>query len=102
MSILKIRLFGKFSIERDAQPIKGLVANKERELLSYLLVRRDRSHPREILASVLWGESSTEKSKKYLRQALWHTQAALHVENSMNPDLFVVDQHWVQLNPQSD
>jgi len=102
MSTLKIRLFGKFSIQRDAEPIKGLVGNKERELLSYLLIRRDRSHAREMLASVLWGDTSTEKSKKYLRQALWHVQAALHVETSMNPQLFVVEQNWVHVNSQSE
>lgn len=102
MPTLEFRLFGKFSITRGTHAVAGLAANKERELLSYLLVHRDRSHPRETLASVLWGDTSTEKSKKYLRQALWHVQAgALEFENLLSPHLLVVEQNWVQLNLQS-
>jgi len=102
MSTLRIQLFGKFSVQCDAQLLKGLAAHKEQELLSYLLVRRDRSHPREALASVLWGDTSTERSKKYLRQALWHVQAALEGVGSASPQLLVIEQNWVQLNQQSE
>jgi DNA-binding SARP family transcriptional activator len=102
MSTLKIRLFGKFNVQRGARVVKGLTANKVQELLSYLLVRRDRSHPRETLASLLWGDTSTEKSKKYLRQALWHLQTMLEVEESDRPQLLVVEHDWVQLNLQSE
>ncbi|HEY6232963.1 MAG TPA: bacterial transcriptional activator domain-containing protein [Pyrinomonadaceae bacterium] len=101
MSILKFRLFGKFSVECDTQLIKNLDSGKEQELLSYLLVRRDRSHPRETLASLLWGDSSTEKSKKYLRQALWHLQSGLEVRGTNVPQLLLVQHDWVQLNSQS-
>jgi DNA-binding SARP family transcriptional activator len=102
MSTLRIQLFGKFSLQRDSQLLKGLAANKEQELLSYLLVRRDRSHPRETLASVLWGDTSTERSKKYLRQALWHIQAALEAGEATSPQLLVIEHNWVQLNLQSE
>jgi DNA-binding SARP family transcriptional activator len=101
MSTLKFRLFGKFNVECDTQLVKGLDSGKEQELLSYLLVRRDRSHPRETLASLLWGESSTEKSKKYLRQALWHLQSGLEVRDAGAPQLLLVEHDWVQLNWQS-
>jgi DNA-binding SARP family transcriptional activator len=102
MSNLRIQLFGKFSVRRGDQLLKGLAANKEQELLSYLLVLRDRCHPRETLANVLWGDTSTEKSKKYLRQALWHVQSALEAEESTGPQLLVVEHNWVQLNLQSE
>jgi len=101
MFTLKFRLFGKFSVECDTQLVKGLDSGKEQELLSYLLVRRDRSHPRETLASLLWGDSSTEKSKKYLRQALWHLQSGLEVRDATAPQLLLVEHDWVQLNWQS-
>ena len=101
MSTLKFRLFGKFNVECDTQSVKGLDSGKEQELLSYLLVRRDRSHPRETLASLLWGDSSTEKSKKYLRQALWHLQSGLEVSDAAAPQLLLVEHDWVQLNWQS-
>lgn len=102
MSIVKVRLFGKFSVERGTESAKGLDSSKEQELLSYLLVRRDRSHSREALASLLWGESSTEKSKKYLRQALWHLQAGLETDELSSAQVLLVEHDWVQLNSQSD
>jgi DNA-binding SARP family transcriptional activator len=102
MATLKIRLFGKFTVEREEKLLKGLEANKEQELLSFLLVHRNRSHPREGLASLLWGETSTEKSKKYLRQALWHLQSALDAGESAGGQLLVVEHDWVQLNLQSE
>jgi DNA-binding SARP family transcriptional activator len=101
MFTLEFRLFGKFTVQRDAQLVNGLDSSKMQELLSYLLVRRDRPHPREMLASLLWGDSSTEKSKKYLRQALWHLQAGLETRECESPQLLLVEHDWVQLNLQS-
>jgi DNA-binding SARP family transcriptional activator len=102
MFTLKFRLFGKFSVERDLQLVEGLDSSKEQELLSYLLVRRDRSHSREALASLLWGDSSTEKSKKYLRQALWHLQVGLETRDLATPPVLLVQHDWVQLNSKSE
>jgi DNA-binding SARP family transcriptional activator len=99
---IKFRLFGKFSVQRETQSVRGLDSSKEQELLSYLLVRRDRPHSRETLASLLWGDSSTEKSKKYLRQALWHLQAGLETDDLPGPQILLVEHDWVQLNLQSE
>jgi DNA-binding SARP family transcriptional activator len=99
MSSLQIELFGKFGVRCDSEAVKGLDASKVQELFSYLLLRRDRPNTREVLASVLWGDSSTEKSKKYLRQALWHLQAALHGVDGLDSGLSLEVEHdWVQLN----
>jgi DNA-binding SARP family transcriptional activator len=94
-------LFGKFTAHHDAGLLKGIEASKDQELLSYLLIHRDRPHSREALASLLWGETSTEKSKKYLRQALWHLHAALN-SNGNGTDVLMVDHDWLSLNPLSD
>ena len=102
MSILKIHLFGKFNVLRHSHTVNGLAAHKVQELLSYLLVRRDQSHPRESLASVVWADTSTEKSKKYLRQALWQLQTALEEQDSSSPHFLVVEHDWVHLNLHSE
>ena len=77
--------------------LKGLDASKDQELLSYLLIHRDRPHSREALASLLWADTSTEKSKKYLRQALWHLHAALNSDHDNH--VLLVDHDWLSLNP---
>lgn len=100
MSGLRFRLFGKFSASLDSETVHGLDAGKDQELLSYLLIHRDRPHSREALASMLWGNTSTEKSKKYLRQALWHLHAALN--NGDGAEVLVVDHDWLSLNPRTD
>ena len=97
---LRFRLFGKFTAHHDAALLKGLEASKDQELLSYLLIHRDRPHSREALASLLWADTSTEKSKKYLRQALWHLHAALNSDN--DNDVLLVDHDWLSLNPGSN
>jgi DNA-binding SARP family transcriptional activator len=97
MPDLQIHLFGKFSVRHGEQSASGFDAYKEQELLSYLLLRRNRPHSRETLAGLLWGDASTEKSKKYLRQALWHIQAALDARPGGGAVL-TVEHDWVQLN----
>jgi DNA-binding SARP family transcriptional activator len=75
-----------------------LEASKEQELLGYLLIWRNRCHPRETLANLLWGDSPTDRSKKYLRQTLWRLQVALESGKSDGPQVLTVEHDWVQLN----
>ena len=98
----RFRLFGKFTAHQDAELLKGLEASKDQELLSYLLLHRDRPHSREALAALLWGDTSTEKSKKYLRQALWHLHAALNSDNENSSGVLLVENDWLSLNPRSN
>ena len=87
MPKLAVNLFGKLTIQRDGYVLNGLPAGKLQELLCYLLLHRDRDHPRESLASLLWGEHVTVASKKYLRQALWQLQSTFSygVDNGERP-----------------
>jgi DNA-binding SARP family transcriptional activator len=99
MSQLKINLLGKFSVRRDEEALDGLDGGKVQELFGYLLLNRNRPHPREALANALWGGSSTAQSKKYLRQALWHLQSALEAESKIAPGRFlVVEPNWIKLS----
>jgi DNA-binding SARP family transcriptional activator len=103
MFSLRIHLFRKFSVEYDGEALKGLGSTKVQELLSYLLIHRNRPRPREALASLLWGDTSTDKSRKYLRQALWHLQTLLKSHIPAEADqLLLVEDNWVQLNTGSE
>ena len=100
MTALNIHLLGKFSVEYEAKVLGVFSACKLQELFSYLLLYRDRPHSREILAGQLWGDSTTEKSRKYLRQALWHLQTALDMTgNADAPGVCLrVEHDWVQID----
>jgi DNA-binding SARP family transcriptional activator len=99
MSKLQFRLFGKFAASDGDDALKGLEATKDQELLSYLLIHRNQHHSREALAGLLWSENSTERSKKYLRQALWHLQAVFESGSAAGEKTILVEHDWLKLNP---
>jgi DNA-binding SARP family transcriptional activator len=103
MSSLKIRLFGKFSAHCEGRPLKGLDSGRVQELLFYLLLHRDRPHPRETLASLLWEANSSAQAKKYLRQAIWQLQNALTCPAEQDVKrVLLVEPEWICINPHAD
>jgi DNA-binding SARP family transcriptional activator len=99
MSRLNIHLFGKFSVECDQEVLCNFNAYKVQELFTYLLVYRNRPHARETLAGLLWDNATTEKSRKYLRQAIWHLQTAFDTQKGWDVSgiTLQVDHDWVQI-----
>ncbi len=57
MAKLRVQLRGGFQVERDGIAITAFHSQKAQSLLAYLLIYRDRSHPRSALANLFWGES---------------------------------------------
>jgi len=104
MGALRITLFGKLCLWGcDGQLLVGFDARKLQELLCYLLLYRDHPYPREVLASLLWGDCSTEQSKKYLRQTLWQLQSTIERQGEpINGRLLRVEPDWVTLDSQAD
>lgn len=99
MSTLRVRLFGKLHISREDVEVNGINAPKLKELLCYLLLFRDRSHPREALAELFWGNNSIANSKKCLRQALWQVQSSLSAPVGQGRQkLLTTESEWVMLN----
>lgn len=92
---LSVRLFGKFSAQRNGEELQGFDACKVQELFCYLLIYPDRPHSREALANLLWGDHLIQKSKKYLRQTLWQLQNALGSRSDTG--MLRVEPDWVQL-----
>jgi DNA-binding SARP family transcriptional activator len=100
VSPFKICLLGKFSVQHDERKIESFTA-KAKELFCYLLLHRDRSHSREVLASLLWGDCSTSQSKKYFRQTLWQLQRTLHRHSpGKSTRLLRVDDESLRLDSQ--
>jgi DNA-binding SARP family transcriptional activator len=103
MSTLRICLFGKFYAQCGNEILTDLYPRRLQELLSYLLIYRDQSHPRETLANVLWGDSSTSQSKRYLRQALWQIKSITESrDDSACCHLLLVDPDYVRASPEAD
>lgn len=68
-AVLEIQLLGGLQIGQDGQPVIGFVSSKVPALLAYLAVT-GRTHQRDTLAALLWGEMAEADAKNNLRQAL--------------------------------
>jgi len=103
MATLKVRLFGRFSLDAREQTAPTIGPGRTQELLCYLLLHRGRLHKRESLAGALWSDQSTAQSRKSLRQALWQLHSLLN-EDSLSDQrrLLIVDADSVQVNPDAD
>jgi DNA-binding SARP family transcriptional activator len=100
---LCISFFGRFQVRCGEQVSINIDNRRLKELLSYLLLYRDRPHLREMLATLLWPDGSSSQTKKYLRQALWQLQTILDDRPELeNIQLLLVEPNWIQINPQAE
>ncbi|MEI7556643.1 BTAD domain-containing putative transcriptional regulator [Candidatus Chlorohelix sp.] len=97
MTVLQVYLFGRLRVENNNCELEGFEARKLQELLSYLLLNRDRPLQREALATLLWPDLPGVPAKKNLRQTLWQLQNVLTASDE-SAALLVVEPEWVLLN----
>src|SRR6266513_2485518 len=103
MPTLEVYLFGGFCVRHNGKVLEGVEARKVQELFSYLLLHREDTLSREALASMLWPETTTAQSKKYLRQTLWQLQSILGSQTGPTHNrVFLVQPEQIQLNPEAD
>lgn len=93
MNGLYLRLLGAPEITLNEAPVTGFISNKVLALLSYLVIT-GRSHRREALAGLLWGEASEELARKSLSMAL------SNLNRLLGPYLYI-DRQTVAFNRQS-
>jgi DNA-binding SARP family transcriptional activator len=74
---LHLVLLGGFEARVGDGPPVALAPKKSRALLAYLAAAGPRPHPRDTLATLLWGEVPEEQSRQSLRKALWDLRHAL-------------------------
>lgn len=98
MNVLQIDLFGTFDVRSNGQHVAGLETRKAQELLTFLLLQRNRAYTREFLAEMLWDQRAPAQSRKYLRQTLWHVQNALAGHGPEDAPLLLVEGESVCIN----
>ena len=77
MPRLTLALFGGFQGRLDASSPVAVPTRKTKALLAYLSLSPGRSHPREKLAALLWGDLPEPQARRCLRQALFSLRRAL-------------------------
>jgi DNA-binding SARP family transcriptional activator len=94
MSRLAVTLLGGFHVRADAGPLT-VPTRKAQALLAYLAVPTGHRHPRDKLASLLWGDTADEQARNSFRQALSTLRKALP------PGTLVTEAETVALDPES-
>ncbi|HJZ47920.1 MAG TPA: bacterial transcriptional activator domain-containing protein [Roseiflexaceae bacterium] len=102
MLTLGIHLFGRFSVECDAQTVPGFKSEKVQQLFCYLLLHRGLPHQREKLAALLWGDTSTSQSKTYLRKAVWQLQTTLNLLQPTQSKGLLIEHDRIQIHPHAN
>ena len=87
---LTVCLFGNPSLQVEGEPVTGFVSNKAVALV-YYLAATGRSHGRDVLANLLWGDFSESKAKKNLRDALSNLRKVMG-------DYLIITRQKVELN----
>src|SRR5215510_280251 len=77
MAKLSLTLLGGFQARLDPGPALALPTRKTQALLAYLALPLGQAHPRDKLASLLWGGIREESARASLRQALFVVRKAL-------------------------
>jgi len=102
---LQLNLFGSFSAKnRQGQEI-AFRDDKVRALLAYLVVERDRSHRRESLAEIFWGQSPEPRARQSLRMALTRLRKSLSgviAETYEKPPFLDISRQSVQVHPKME
>ena len=74
---IRVHLFGVMSLDIEGQSVPLPNSAVARRLLAYLLLQKDRSHSRTVVAGTFWAELSEVRARKALSQALWHIRKSL-------------------------
>jgi DNA-binding SARP family transcriptional activator/predicted ATPase len=95
MARLNLSLLGGFQGRVGVSAPLALPTRKTQALLAFLALPPGRPHPREKLASLLWGGMREPRARSGLRQSLFTLRKAV---NAMPPAL-LIDGQTVALNP---
>ena len=95
MTRLSLTLLGGFQGRLGAGAAVTLPTRKAQALLAFLALPSGRAHPREKLASLLWGGVREPQARRGLRQALFTLRKAVATE----PTALLIAGETVALNP---
>ncbi len=101
MARLRVQLLGGFQVERDGVALTAFHSQKAQSLLAYLLVYRDRAHPRSVLATLFWGESDEARAQANLRNALYSLRHMLEGPKGRFGQYILTEGGAVRFHPKS-
>ena len=96
MSILQVILFGSVRVTHNNWLTEVKLTREVQALLAYLLLYRHRTHPREVLAGVFWGERSQDRARGSLNTTLWRMRKLLEPDG-VPPGTYLIGNHSAEV-----
>ena len=97
---LRIELFDGLRVQRGPEVIVRFRSQKTAALLAYLALFRQRRHPREQLAELIWGDCTPGGARHNLSNALSALRVQLELSGAPGDGFFEADRAFVRLTPQ--
>ena len=97
---VELCLLGPFQASRGGQRLTTFKSNKVRALLAYLAVEREAPQHRDVLAGMLWPESTNRRALALLRDVLSDLRRILGDREAATP-IIRVEGETLQLNPEA-
>ena len=102
MVSLRVILFGCPHISSNPDGTEVKLTRIVQILLAYLLLQRQRSHSREVLAGTLWSDNGQKSARACLNTALWRLRNAIEAyAHPDSPFLILSQQGEVRFNASS-
>lgn len=98
MTRLSLTLLGGFQARIGSGPALSLSTRKAQALLAYLALPAGRAHPRDKLATLLWGDNSEGQARNSLRQALFTLRRTLPDGVHVEGDAIALDPATVEVD----
>ncbi len=95
---LQVQMLGGLSLALDGEPI-GPLPSRPASLLAYLILHRDRDHTRDLLAGRFWSDTSDDKARRRLSQALWRIRSLF---KEVGIEALVGSSNTIRFNPEID
>ena len=102
MALLRIRLFGAVRVSHADHPREERLSHAVQALLAWLVLNRRKTHAREALAGVFWGEQQEDRARSCLSTALWRLKQALEPDGVPRGAYLISDPTAVGFNCDSE
>ena len=96
---LALAFLGGYEVRLNGQPLGGISYATMRALLAYLAVERERDHPRDELAAMLWPENDAATARGNLRRTLADLRRVIEQPMGAGRELFVAQRESIRLVP---
>ena len=99
---LRIQLFGTVQVFHDGRPQDSRLIHAVQSLLAWLLLQRKKTHARETLAGLFWGEQDETRARSCLSTALWRLRQVLEPKGIPRGTYLIAQSDAVGFNCASD